>query len=155
MGGGETRLVRIVIDAAAPPATPEHEQEQRVAIFELMEEHQFDVPGLVGEYILTLTPGQESIHFLIASPGGDQPAAEFDLHIGPFEPMIRDYHAICAAYFDAVRRLPVSRIEAIDEGRREIHVTAGAKLVEELAEFATLDAATGRRLFSLISTLSA
>ena len=102
---------------------------------------------------LHIRPGPESVVFSAAPPGAPAPTASFALHTGVIEPMIRDYHSICAAYFDAVRRLPVSRIEAIDEGRRAIHSTASEKLVEEISPFATLDAATGRRLFSLISTL--
>jgi len=153
MSESATRLVRIVIDSAPPPRTPELEQEQRVAMFELVDEHRFDIDGVAGEVTLHLKPGGESVVFSAVAPGAEAPAADFALPVGPFEPMIRDYHAICAAYFDAVRRLPVSRIEAIDEGRRAIHSTASEKLVEALHPFATLDAATGKRLFSLISTL--
>jgi uncharacterized protein (UPF0262 family) len=153
MGEGGTRLVRIVVDSDTAPRTSEMEQEQRVAIFEIVDEHHFDIADAPGDMALHVRPGGESVTFSATAPDADAPTATFDLHIGAFEPMIRDYHAICAAYFDAVRRLPVSRIEAIDEGRRAIHSTAGEKLVEALAPFAKLDAATGRRLFSLISTL--
>ena len=102
---------------------------------------------------LRLTPGHGAILFTVEAPDGSDPAARFELKTEPFEATIRDYHAICAAYFDAVRRLPVNRIEALDEGRRAIHGAAAEQLVAALEPFATLDPPTGKRLFSLISTL--
>ena len=154
MSADRTHLVKVVIDSDAPPATPELDQEQRVAIFELVEEHHFDVAGAAGDMVLHLKRGADAFEFSVAAPGASEPSASFSMALGAFDSLIRDYHAICAAYFDAVRRLPVNRIEALDEGRRAIHAAAGEKLVEELAPFAALDAATGRRLFSLIATTS-
>lgn len=153
MSADETRLVKVVINADAPPATPELDQEQRVAVFELVEEHQFDVSGVTGDVELHLERSRGAFDFSVKEPGASEAKASFALPTSAFDSLIRDYHAICAAYTDAVRSLPVNRIEAIDEGRRAIHVAAGEELVTALSPFAALDAATGRRLFSLIATI--
>ena len=44
-----SRIIHIQInDSEAPPATPEMEQERRVAIFDLIEDNSFAVPGRDG-----------------------------------------------------------------------------------------------------------
>ena len=46
--------------------------------------------------------------------------------------MVKDYFQICESYFDAVKRLPASQIEAIDMGRRGIHNEGSRILLERL-----------------------
>ena len=67
--------------------------------------------------------------------------------------MVKDYFQICEAYFDAVRRLPASQIEAIDVGRRGIHDEGSRLLLARLHGKADTDLATARRLFTLICVL--
>ena len=151
-----TRLVAVTLDEAglAPP-TPEVEQERKVAIFDLLEENAFDVEkeGVPpGPYQLSLAIRDRRLVFDIRTEAGD-PAAEFHLSLGPFRQIIKDYFAICESYFDAVKKLPPSQIEAIDMARRGIH-NEGARILEERLEGkAAVDSDTARRLFTLVCVL--
>ena len=152
-------IVHIEIDDSALPApTPEIEQERRVAIFDLLEENSFSLPGKdgraapTGPYRLMLAIRDRFLVFDIRTEA-DEPGAEFHLSLGPFRQVVKDYFQICEAYFDAVKRLPTSQIEAIDMARRGIHNEGARVLQERLDGKAELDIDTARRLFTLICVL--
>lgn len=151
-----TRLASVAIDdAALPPPTPEIEQERRVAIFDLLEENRFALPGghAPGPYDLMLAIREGRLVFhLSAAEGGDK-AAEFHLSLGPFRQVVKDYFQICEAYFSAVKTMPPSQIEAIDMARRGIHDEGARVLAERLEGKAEVDRDTARRLFTLICVL--
>jgi uncharacterized protein (UPF0262 family) len=153
------RLCQITIDdtGLAPP-TPEIEQERRVAIFDLIEDNSFALPARDGRpvpegpYCLHLAIRERRLVFDLASDKGEK-AAEFHLSLGPFRQVVKDYFQICESYFDAVKRLPPSQIEAIDMARRGIHNEGARTLIERLEGKAELDIDTARRLFTLICVL--
>ena len=153
------RLTHIEIDDSGLPApTPEIEQERRVAVFDLLEENQFGLPEVdgrdhpAGPYHLFLSIRDGRLVFDIQTEAREK-AAEFHLSLSPFRQVVKDYFQICAAYFDAVKRLPPSQIEAIDMGRRGIH-DEGARVVQERLEGKVLlDKLTARRLFTLVCVL--
>jgi len=154
-----TRICNIEIDDAdLPPASAEVEQERRVAIFDLLEENAFVLPAREGRtpppgpYRLTLAIRDRRLVFDIATETGEK-AAEFQLALSPFRQVVKDYFQICAAYFDAVKRLPPAQIEAIDMGRRGIHDEGARLLIERLEGKVETDQATARRLFTLICVL--
>ena len=147
------RLCAIEIDdrALARP-TPEMDQERKVAIFDLLEENAFAIPRAAefpGPYRLLLALRDGRLVFDIASEAGPK-VAEFHLSLGPFRQVVKDYSQICESYFEAVKRLPPSQIEAIDMARRGIHNEGARVLQERLQGKAVVDAATARRLFTLI-----
>ena len=153
------RLCQITIDDAGLAApTPEIEQERRVAIFDLIEDNRFSLPPRdgrplpAGPYRLHLAIRERRLVFDLASDGGEK-AAEFHLSLGPFRQVVKDYFQICESYFDAVKRLPPSQIEAIDMARRGIHNEGARTLIERLEGKAELDIDTARRLFTLICVL--
>ena len=156
-----SRLIAVALDETglAPP-TPEIEQERRVAIFDLLEENAFALPGRegrpapAGPYRLTLGVRERRLVFDLVTEGGDK-AAEFHLSLTPFAQVVKDYFQICEAYFDAVKRLPPAQIEAIDMGRRGIHNEGSRILMERLDGKVETDMATARRLFTLICVLHA
>jgi uncharacterized protein (UPF0262 family) len=153
------RLCQIEIDekGLAPP-TPEIEQERRVAIFDLLEDNSFALPSRPdrelphGPYRLHLAIREGRLVFDIATDTGEK-AAEFHLSLGPFRQVVKDYFQICESYFDAVKRLPPSQIEAIDMARRGIHNEGASILRERLDGKADVDTDTARRLFTLICVL--
>jgi uncharacterized protein (UPF0262 family) len=154
-----TRICHIEIDdSSLAPPTPEIEQERRVAIFDLLEENAFALPARDGRaapegpYRLGLAIRDRRLVFDIATEAGD-PAAEFHLSLGPFRQVVKDYFQICESYFDAVKRLPPSQIEAIDMARRGIHNEGALVVQERLEGKALVDTATARRLFTLICVL--
>ena len=139
--------------------TPEIEQERRVAIFDLLEENSFtpasrpdrEMPQGPWRVLLAIREGR--LVFDIGTEAGDK-AAEFHLSLGPFRQVVKDYFQICESYFDAVKRLPPSQIEAIDMARRGIHNEGARVLQERLEGKALVDTATARRLFTLICVLN-
>ena len=148
-----SRIRDIAIDdAALPPPTPEIEQERRVAVFDLLEENSFDLPGRAsGPYDVTLGIREGRLVLDVTASG--EKAAEFHLALSPFRQVVKDYFQICKAYFEAVKTMPPSQIEAIDMARRGIHDEGGRILIERLEGKAELDHPTARRLFTLICVL--
>jgi uncharacterized protein (UPF0262 family) len=153
------RICHIEIDdtgLAAP--TPAIEQERRVAIFDLLEDNSFAIPPRdgretpAGPYRLALAKRDGRLVFDIATEDA-QKVGEFHRSLGPFRQVIKDYFQICESYFDAVKRLPPSQIEAIDMARRGIHNEGASVLRERLDGKAEVDTDTARRLFTLICVL--
>ena len=154
-----SRLVAIDIDdSALPPPTPEIEQERRVAIFDLLEENEFDLPPREGRerasgpWKLRLSIRERRLVFEVASEA-DEAVAEFHLSLGPFRQVVKDYFQICESYFEAVKTLPAGQIETIDMARRGIHDEGARVLAERLEGKAIVDKATARRLFTLVCVL--
>ncbi len=149
------RLFAVDIDERGPTPTPEIDQERRVAIFDLLEDNSFALPRAAefpGPYRLGIAIRDGRLVLDIADEGG-QKVAEFHLSMGPFRQVVKDYFQICESYFDAVKRLPPSQIEAIDMARRGIHNEGARVLQERLTGKAVVDADTARRLFTLICVL--
>ncbi|MDO5657681.1 MAG: UPF0262 family protein [Paracoccus sp. (in: a-proteobacteria)] len=153
------RLCRIEIDdSAVPPASAELEQERKVAIFDLLEDNSFGLPGREGvavpggPYALILAIREGRLVFDISTEGSDK-IGEFHLSFGPFRQVVKDYFQICASYYDAVKKLPPAQIEAIDMARRGIHNEGARTLQERLDGKAEVDIDTARRLFTLICAL--
>jgi uncharacterized protein (UPF0262 family) len=154
-----SRITHIDIDdSALPPPTPEIEQERKVAVFDLLEDNSFVIPprnGVQvpdGPYHLFLAIRERRLVFDVRTEE-ESPAAEFHLSLGPFRQVVKDYYQICESYFDAVKKLPPSQIEAIDMARRGIHNEGARVLQERLEGKADLDSDTARRLFTLICVL--
>ncbi|MGI9395078.1 MAG: UPF0262 family protein [Boseongicola sp.] len=154
-----SKIVHIEIDdSALPPPTPEIEQERRVAVFDLLEDNSFAIPDRDGRYVvsgpyrLLLAIRDRRLVFDVQTER-EEPAAEFHLSLGPFRQVVKDYFQICESYFDAVKKLPPSQIEAIDMARRGIHNEGARVLQERLDGKADLDIDTARRLFTLICVL--
>lgn len=153
------RLISVDLDdsgLAAP--TPEIEQERRVAIYDLLEGNSFapvvrgDAPAPDGPFRLNLSIIERRLVFEILTESGER-LGEFHLSLSPFRQVIKDYFQICESYFDAVKHLPPSQIEAIDMGRRGIHDEGSRVLLERLEGKIITDHKTARRLFTLIAVL--
>ena len=153
------RICHIEIDETglATP-TPEIEQERKVAIFDLLEDNSFALPKREGKavpdgpYRLGLAIREGRLVFDIATEAAEK-VGEFHLSLGPFRQVVKDYFQICESYFEAVKRLPPSQIEAIDMARRGIHNEGARVLQERLEGKAEVDIDTARRLCTLICVL--
>ncbi len=153
------RLVKIrLIEDRPRLRTPEIQQELDVAIFDLIEENRFKPMPRAGEsmpagpYILGMGMAERML-LMDVQTESEERVAELHLSLSPLRGVIKDYFVICESYFDAVKRLPPSRIEAIDMGRRGVHDEGAAILSERLAGKIETDSATARRLFTLICAL--
>lgn len=150
-----TRLIHIEIDdSGLAMPTPEIEQERKVAIFDLLEENTFVIPrdASAGPYKLSLAIRERRLVFDVSTED-DEKAVEFQLSLSPFKQVVKDYFQICESYFEAVKRLPPSQIEAIDMARRGIHNEGARVLQERLEGKVDIDNDTSRRLFTLICVL--
>ncbi|WP_127562440.1 UPF0262 family protein [Nioella ostreopsis] len=145
-------------DSGLPAPTPEIEQERKVAIFDLLEDNSFTLPDRDGRevpaapYRLGLAIRERRLVFDVDTEAGED-AAEFHLSLSPFRQVVKDYWQICESYYDAVKKLPPSQIEAIDMARRGIHNEGARVLQERLEGKAEVDHDTARRLFTLVCVL--
>jgi uncharacterized protein (UPF0262 family) len=153
------RICAIDIDEAGlVRPTPEIEQERKVAIFDLLEDNTFALPARegreapLGPYRLGLAIREGRLVIDVTTEALEK-VTEFHLSLGPFRQVVKDYFQICESYFEAVKRLPPSQIEAIDMARRGIHNEGASVLQDRLSGKAEVDVNTARRLFTLICVL--
>jgi len=153
------RISKIDIDdTGLPTPTPEVEQERKVAVFDLLEDNSFSLTARdqaaspEGPFHLNLAIRERRLVIDVALENGT-PFAQFMLSLGPFRQVVKDYYQICGSYFDAVKRLPPSQIEAIDMARRGIHNEGARILQDRLDGKVEMDIDTARRLFTLICVL--
>jgi uncharacterized protein (UPF0262 family) len=153
------RLVAVDLDDhGLPAATPEIEQERRVAIFDLLDDNRVALRPVDGEiagpYRLKVGMRDRQLSLTVSTEEGEE-ACHILLSLAPFSHTIKDYFAICESYFDAVRRLPPAQIETFDVARKRIHDEAARMLLEKLEGKLDMDLPTARRLFTLICVLHA
>ncbi len=133
---------------------PETESERRVAIHDLLEENSFAPIGRNdGPYILHISiPTATRLVFDVRNQQG-APLVQFPLPLGRFQPIIKDYLLTCESYYESIKTMPLSKIEAIDMARRSLHNEGSTLLHESLADHIIMDRDTARRLFTLICVL--
>ena len=138
--------------------TPEIQQELDVAIFDLIEENRFRITPREaqvvppGPYDLGIGMAERMLVLEVTTRTGE-PATVLHLSLSPLRGVIKDYFIICESYFDAVKRLPPSKIETIDMGRRGIHNEGARILAERLEGKIETDHDTARRLFTVVCAL--
>ena len=135
--------------------TPEVLQEQNLAIYDLIEDNFFELKGseAKGPYRLNILLNENNLVFEIKTKE-NQIIKTFFLSLTPLRQIINDYLIICNSYFDAVKKLPLDKIEAIDMGRKGIHNEGARVLIERLEGRIKLNLQTSRRIFTLIYTLT-
>jgi uncharacterized protein (UPF0262 family) len=149
------RLVAVTLDAASiGHGTLDQEHERQVAIYDLIEENYFGLPGVdAGPYWLKISLLDAKLAFEICSQTGETSVAAHVLSLSPFRSFLKDYFMICENYYAAIRTASVQQIEAIDMGRRALHNEAAELLRERLKGKIECDVDTARRLFTLITAL--
>lgn len=154
-----SRISQIEIDdTGLPTPSPEVEQERKVAVFDLLEDNSFallardgqDAPP--GPFRMTLAIRERRL-VIDLRDDADELVSELHLSLGPFRQVVKDYYQICGSYYEAVKTMPPSQIEAIDMARRGIHNEGARILQERLEGKAELDKDTARRLFTLVCVL--
>ncbi|NWG47497.1 MAG: UPF0262 family protein [Alphaproteobacteria bacterium] len=148
------RIVEVHLDeSAAVRRSPDIEHERKVAIFDLLEDNSFHPEGSAGgPYVLRLAIEENRLIFDIRVAGGAE-HGKVMLSLTPFRRIIKDYFLICESYYEAIKTASLSRIEAIDMGRRGLHNEGSDLLRERLKGKIELDLDTARRLFTLICVL--
>ena len=135
--------------------TPEVLQEQNLAIYDLTQKNFFQLVGFEShiEFKLSISLSSNSLVFEISS-NKDEVLKTFFLSLTPLKPIISDYFTICESYFNAVKQLPIDKIEAIDMGRKGIHNEGARVIIERLEGRAKTDMETSRRIFTLVYALT-
>ena len=147
-------IVDIVLDEqSVARRSPEVEHERTVAIFDLLEDNDFVlVGGEGGPYWLHLGVFEQRLVFGVHDEA-DKKLRDIVLSLTPFRKIVKDYFMICESYYDAIKKLGTSQIEALDMGRRGLHNEGSQVLRERLAGKIEVDHDTARRLFTLICAL--
>lgn len=138
-------------EGSLAPASPEQEDERRIAIKDLLKSNYFEPEGAeAGPYDLRLGSVESRLELHIAGPGYDK---RHQLSLQPFRRIIRDYFMVCDSYRDAVRNASGQQVEALDMGRRGLHNEGSELLRERLDGKVKTDLETARRLFTLLCAL--
>ena len=135
--------------------TPEVLQEQNLAIYDLEQNNFFQLVGFESydEIKLNISLSGNSLVFKISSKK-DEMLKTFFFSLTPLKQIINDYYTICESYFDAVKSLPIDKIESIDMGRKGIHNEGARVIIERLENRISTDMETSRRIFTLIYALT-
>ncbi len=147
---GAPRIKALVLeDDRRVRLSPQVEHERRVAIHDLIETNTFEPVGdFEGPFVLEGGSLIFNVH-----DDADAPLVSFSLPLGDFRSLIKDYFTVCETYFNAIKTLSPSRIEAIDMGRRALHNDGSKLMAERLADKVRIDMDTARRLFTLLCVL--
>ncbi|MCV0370248.1 UPF0262 family protein [Filomicrobium sp.] len=149
-----SRLYEITLDEksiARSNSNVDHERE--VAIFDILECNEFKpVEVDNGPYRLHLSIIDDRLNFNIGNEAEHNLVVHV-LSLTPFKRIIKDYFLVCDSYYAAIRNAPPSRIQAIDQSRRNLHDEGSRVLAERLEGKVKVDFDTARRLFTLICAL--
>ena len=135
--------------------TPEVLQEQNLAIYDLEQNNFFQLVEFEAydEIKLNISLSGNSLVFKISSKK-DEVLKTFFFSLTPLKQIIQDYYTICESYFNAVKSLPIDKIESIDMGRKGIHNEGARVIMERLENRISTDMETSRRIFTLIYALT-
>jgi uncharacterized protein (UPF0262 family) len=148
------RLAEVILDEATiPRGGADVEHERGVAIFDLVEENSFAVPGRDdGPYVLVISQEESKLTFEVRAANGD-PSASIVVSMTPFRPLLKDYFLVCETYYSAIRTASPRQIEAIERQRATLHNEGADLMAQRLAGKIEIDQGTARRLFALVSVL--
>jgi uncharacterized protein (UPF0262 family) len=148
------RIVKIDLDErTVVRRNPDVEHERAVAIFDLLEENQFELVGeFAGPYHLNLSIEENRLVLDVRAEDGNA-SSRIMLPLSPFRTVVKDYFTVCESYYAAIKGSSLHQIEALDMGRRGLHNEGSELLRERLDGKVSLDLNTARRLFTLICVL--
>jgi uncharacterized protein (UPF0262 family) len=148
------RLVSVTLDEASiGRGAADQEHERQIAIYDLLDENRFALPGRdEGPYGLKIAMQDAKLALEIMNENGARLAVHI-LSLTPFRGLLKDYFMICESYYAAIRTAMPRQIEAIDMGRRAIHDEAADLLMERLKGKIECDRDTARRIFTLVAAL--
>lgn len=148
------RLISVILDEASiGRSTADKEHERQIAIYDLLEENCFALPGRdAGPYGLKIALQDAKLALEIVDENG-APLVVHILSLTPLRGLLKDYFFVCESYYAAIRTAMPSQIEAIDMGRRALHNEAAQLLIERLRGKIDFDIDTARRIFTLVAAL--
>jgi len=135
--------------------SPEAQQEQQIAIFDLVEDNVFKPASFAdqGPFKLKLNEHEGKLVFEITPMGGEEKPYFLLISLSTFKGPLAEYFDICTAYNDAIHTASAARIESIDMARRGVHNDVAELLRERLEGKVDTDLNTARRLITLLFAL--
>lgn len=149
-------LENVILESTAPVVKTDLIEKEKQSALRDLHKGTFFKPlhGKKGPYTLTISLDGNRLLMGITNNSEDQfEDISFSLRI--FKQIIKDYFIIVESYEDAWRKGNISRLEAIDMGRRGLHNEGASRLQEVLETRVKMDFSTARRLFTLICVLCA
>ena len=148
------RLAEVMFDEKSiPRGLADRDHECAAAVFDLIENNRFGVRGRDdGPYSLRVGKVESRLTFVVRTSAGAS-VVEFAVSMTPFRPLLKDYFNICENYYTAIRSAGPRQIQEMDRARTALHNEGAALLAARLADKVEIDAATARRLFTLVSAL--
>jgi uncharacterized protein (UPF0262 family) len=148
------RLISVTLDEASiGRGAADQEHERQIAIYDLIDENCFVLPGRdAGPYGLNISLQEAKLALEIVDETGMRIATHI-LSLTPFRSLLKDYFMICESYYAAIRTALPNQIEAIDMGRRALHDEAADLLIARLKGKIECDRDTARRIFTLVAAL--
>jgi uncharacterized protein (UPF0262 family) len=150
----QQRLVAVTLDETSiERGNADQEHERAIAIYDLVEENCFGLPGHVGgPYELVIALHDSKLALEVHEHKGPR-LVTYILSLTPFRRILKDYFMICESYYAAIRTATPTQIEAIDMGRRGLHDEGAQLLAERLKGKIDCDLDTARRIFTLVTAL--
>ena len=135
--------------------SPEAQQEQQIAIFDLVEDNVFKPASFTdqGPFKLKLNEHEGKLVFEIAPENGVETPYFLLISLSTFKQPLTEYYEICTAYNDAIHTASAARIESIDMARRGVHNELAELLRDRLTGKVETDLNTARRLITLLFAL--
>jgi uncharacterized protein (UPF0262 family) len=148
------RLVSVTLDEASiGRGAADQEHERQIAIYDLIDENSFVLPGRdSGPYGLNIGLQDAKLALEVVDESGTRLVMHI-LSLTPFRGLLKDYFMICESYYAAIRTAMPRQIEAIDMGRRALHDEAADLLIERFKGKIECDRDTARRIFTLVAAL--
>ena len=150
----QQRLVAVTLDETSiERGNADQQHERAIAIYDLVEENRFGLPGHTGgPYELVIALQDSKLVLEVREHHGPSLVTHI-LSLTPFRRILKDYFMVCESYYAAIRTATPAQIEAIDMGRRSLHDEGAQLLAERLSGKVDCDLDTARRIFTLVTAL--
>jgi uncharacterized protein (UPF0262 family) len=148
------RLVAVTLDETSiARGNADQEHERAIAIYDLIEENHFGLPGHAGgPYELFIALHDAKLALEVRQHDGPSLVTHI-LSLTPLRRILKDYFMVCESYYAAIRTATPAQIEAIDMGRRGLHDEGAQLLADRLKGKIDCDLDTARRIFTLVTAL--
>jgi len=143
-------------DASIIRRAGEVEEERRVAMVDIVHSNALTLIGTLGDAVASpydLFISVRENRLTLRFTGSNAVTRDITLPLMPFRGIIKDYFLMCESYYHALQSASADKIQTIDMARRGVHNEGSELLQSLLAPSLTMDFATARRLFTLISVL--
>lgn len=156
MSDDTQKIVQIELDEKSVISrSPQVDHERKVAIFDLLEDNTFKPLEIddAGPYAVRLAIQDNRLAFDVHEENWGGHLVKITLPISVMKRVVKDYFMICDSYYQAIKTLSPSQIEAIDMGRRGLHNEGAEILRARLDDRVEMNLRTARRLFTLVCVL--